>query len=52
MSAMGLAIKVIKCKTLFSTDLFNFIMVLATESNKIAHAHWLSSRQQRDMILT
>jgi hypothetical protein len=49
---MGLAVKVIERRTLFASDPFNFIMVLATESNKIAHAHRLTSSQQRDLILT
>jgi hypothetical protein len=52
LTATGLAVKVIERKTLFSTDPFNFIMVLATESNKIAHAHRLTSSQQRDLILS
>jgi hypothetical protein len=52
LTATGLAVKVIERKTLFSADPFNFIMVLATESNKITHAHRLTSSQQRDLILT
>jgi hypothetical protein len=52
LTATGLAVKVIERKTLFSADPFNFIMVLATESNKIAHAHRLTSSQQRDLILS
>jgi hypothetical protein len=43
LTATGLAVKVIERKTLFASDPFNFIMVLATESNKIAHAHRLTS---------
>ncbi|RPH79025.1 MAG: hypothetical protein EHM77_06325, partial [Planctomycetaceae bacterium] len=52
LSSMGLAVKVIERKTLFANDPFNFILMLATESNKVAHAHRLSRGQQRDMILT
>jgi hypothetical protein len=52
LTAMGLAVKVIERKTLFANDPFNFIMVLVTESNKIAHAHRLTSSQQRYLILT
>lgn len=52
MVQLNYAVKVIERLTTFSADPFNFVMMVAAESNKVAKDFALSQMQQKNLILS